>query len=141
MENINYTATVEVEKSPTDVFKQVIDVSKWFSDEFEGKSSKLNDEFIIRAGDMHYSKHKLIEVIPNKKVAWLIIESKVDWLKKNKEEWTGTKMVFEIIPKGKRTTLIFTHEGLVPGLECYKNCKKGWDHFIKTKLAENINKG
>jgi hypothetical protein len=84
MENQNYTATIEVAESPKDVFNHVNDVSNWWAKdagealsrqktEFEGQSTKLNDEFIVRSGDRHYSKQKLIEVIPDKKVVWLVI--------------------------------------------------------------------
>jgi hypothetical protein len=145
MENKNYTATIEVAKSPKDVFNHVNDVSNWWAKdagealsgqktEFEGQSTKLNDEFIVRSGDRHYSKQKLIEIIPGKKVVWLVAESKLNWLKKNKDEWTNTKMVFEITPKGDKTVLHFTHEGLIPEHECYSNCSKGWDMFIKERL-------
>ena len=75
--------------------------------------------------DQHYSNQKLIEVIPDKKVVWLVTESKLDWIKNNKEEWTNTKMIFEISTKGDKTILQFTHEGLVPEQECYAMCKKG----------------
>jgi len=70
----SYSTSIEVAASAEDVFNRVNDVPKWWlknvggaSTKFEGKSSKLDDEFILRHGDVHYSKHKLIEVIPDKK--------------------------------------------------------------------------
>jgi hypothetical protein len=137
MENRNYTATIEVAKSPRDVFNHVNDVSKWWSKEFEGSSTKLNDEFIIRSGDRHYSKQKLVEFVPDKKVVWLVTDSKLNWIEKDKYEWTGSKMIFELIPKGDKTVLNFTHEGLVPGKECYDMCVKGWDMLIKERLPNS----
>lgn len=134
----SYSTNVEVTSTPTDVFNHINDVSKWWTKEFEGKSSNLNDEFILRHGDNHYSKHKLIEVIPDKKVVWLVADSKLNWIKENKEEWTSTKMIFEIVPKGEKTTLIFTHDGLVPQLECYDHCVHFWDMAIKEWLFNFI---
>ena len=141
MKNQSYSATIEVALSPKEVFTHLNDVSKWWgvvageiASEFEGQSTKLNDEFIIRFADMHYSKQKLIEVIPDKNVVWLVTESKLNWLENDKTEWTNLKMVFEITPKGSTTVLKFTHEGLVPEQECYSNCSLSWDMFIKDKL-------
>lgn len=144
MENKNYTATIEVAQSPEVVFNHINDVSKWWRIEgsgFEGSSTKLNDEFIVRFGNRHYSKQKLIEVIPNKKVVWLVTESKLNWLEKNKAEWTNMKMVFEITSKGDKTELKFTHEGLVPQQECFANCEKGWNVYIKERLFNFISNG
>ncbi len=145
MNNQSYSATIEVALSQRDVFSRLNDVSKWWtkqvagtSTEFEGESSKLNDTFILRHGEVHYSKHQLIEVIPNKKVVWLVTDSKLNWIKENKQEWTGTKMIFEIIPEGEKTTLIFTHEGLIPQLECYVHCVHFWDRVIKEWLFNFI---
>jgi hypothetical protein len=84
VENKNYTATIEVAKSPKDVFNHINDVSKWWSKDYEGSSTKLNDDFIIHHIDRHYSKQKLVEVIPNKKVVWLVTDSKLTWLEKDK---------------------------------------------------------
>ena len=138
MKNINYTATIEVAKSTEDVFNHITDVSKWWSKEYKGSSTKLNDEFIINHPDRHYSKQKLIEVIPNKKIVWLTTESKLNWIEKDKNEWTNTKMVFDIIPKGDQTVLHFTHIGLVPEKECYQKCEQGWNMIIKERLFNFI---
>jgi hypothetical protein len=145
MKNQSYHTTLEVTSTPKDVFNGINDVSKWWvrqvvgtNTEFEGESSKLNDVFILRHGDVHYSKHKLTEIIPDKKVVWLVTDSKLTWIKGNKQEWTGTKMNFEIIPNGEKTTLMFTHEGLVPQLECYVHCVHFWERVINEWLFNFI---
>jgi hypothetical protein len=102
MKNKNYTAAnypvaIELAKAPGDVFDHLIDLSKWWPEEFEGESIKLNGEFIFRTGDSHYSKNKVIEFVPNKKLVWLTIES----IRKTDDfDWTGTKMIFELTPQG-----------------------------------------
>ena len=141
MQNKSYTASIELAQSPTEVFNRMNDVSKWWSKEFTGNSTKLNDEFVIRFRDVHYSKQKLIEVIPDKKVVWLVTDSKITWIENNKEEWTNTNMVFEISTKGDKTILQFTHEGLVPTEECYEKCEQGWNMIIKDWLFNFIATG
>jgi hypothetical protein len=137
----SFTATIEVTKSPQDVFNCIKEVSKWWSKDFEGSSKKLNDEFIIHHPNAHYSKQKLVEVIPNKKIVWLITDSTLNWLQNNKHEWTNTKMIFKISTKSNKTTLQFTHEGLVPANECYTRCEQGWTMVIKDRLFNFISDG
>jgi hypothetical protein len=141
MSNHSYTATIEVAKSAEDVFNCIGEVSKWWSKDFEGSSAKLNDEFVICHPGRHYSKQKLIEVIPHQKIVWLVTDSKLDWLKKDEHEWTNTKMVFEITAKADKTLLHFTHEGLVPEKECYAMCEQGWNMVIKDWLFKFITEG
>jgi hypothetical protein len=142
MENKNFTATIEVEKSAKEVFNAIPEVTKWWNKEdFEGNSKKPNDEFVIHHPNQHYSKQKLIEVIPNKKIVWLVTESELNWLKTNKQEWTNTKMIFEITAKDDKTSLYFTHEGLTPEKECYVMCVQGWNMIIKDWLSHFIETG
>ncbi|BAU55322.1 SRPBCC family protein [Mucilaginibacter gotjawali] len=145
MNDRSYTATIEVARAPQDVFNCINAVPKWFKDKgFEGSSTKLNDEFIFCYGDgdhAHYSKQKLVEFIPGKKVVWLITDSKINWIEKNKEEWNNTKVVFELSTKGDKTILHFTHEGLVPELNCYSNTVLGWNMIIKDWLFNFITNG
>lgn len=134
-------ATIEVAQSVKDVFKAITEAEKWWSKDFEGKSSKLNDEFVIHHPNQHYSKQKLIEVVPDKKIVWLVTDSKLDWLQKDKHEWTNTKMIFEIGIEGAKTVLRFTHEGLTPEKECYDMCEKGWTLIITDWLFHFITIG
>ena len=106
----NYTVAIEVAKSPNDVFNHVIDLSKWWPEEFEGESIKLNNEFVFKTGDGHYSKNKVVEFVPDKKIVWLTTES---IRKTDNFDWTGTKMIFELTPKGNNTLIAFTYDGVV----------------------------
>ena len=141
MKNEGYTVTIAISNTPAEVFNCIGNVSKWWSKDFEGSSAKLNDEFVIFHPGAHYSKQKLVEVIPNNRVVWLVTGSKLDWLEKNKSEWTNTKMVFKITTEGDKTVLHFTHEGLVPELECYYRCGQGWNMVIKQRLFNFITMG
>ena len=56
-----------------------------------------------------------------------------------RDEWVGTDIVFRLASAGAgRTQLDFEHVGLVPGLDCYALCNKGWQHFMTSlkQLAE-----
>jgi len=140
MEKQNYTASLKVDAPPQEVFKSINNVTEWWTENLEGSSQKLNDEFTVQFGNIHYSSQKLVEFIPNKKVVWLVTDSHLSWIK-DKQEWTNTKISFEIISKGTYTQLIFTHIGLVPEIECYNDCRKGWDQYIKNSLFKLLTSG
>lgn len=143
LEKRDFTATAMVEKPLPEVFNHLTrDVSKWWGGrDFHGNSMALDDEFIIHHPGAHFSRQKLVEVVPDKKIVWLVTESKLDWLEKNKAEWTGTKMIFELETRGSKTVINFTHEGLVPGKECYEKVSQGWNMVITTWLVHFITTG
>jgi len=141
MINLNYTATIEVEKSPQVVFDCLKEVPKWWSRDFKGNSTKLNDEFVISHPGRHYSKQKLTDVIPGKRLVWFVTDSELSWIENDKHEWTNTKMIFVITHHGGKTVVNFTHEGLVPEKECYAMCQQGWDMVIKDRLFHFITDG
>lgn len=126
-----YTVAIEVARSLLDVFDHLTkDVSKFWPEELIGECSKLNDEFIFRSGDSHYSKNKVIELISGKKLVWLVTES---MRKTDNFEWTGTKMIFELLTKGDNTLLVFTYDGVILENE-YERLVKVCDLVIKEKL-------
>lgn len=138
--NKDFTVSFLVNQSPTEAFDAINNVNKWWTENLKGKSHKLNDEFDVRFGDIHYSKQKLVEVIPNEKVVWLITESALNFTK-DKEEWTGTKISFTVSKKGDKTEVSFTHHGLIPSIECYGDCSLAWTDYIKVSLFKLISTG
>ncbi len=145
MKTAGFTFTITTRRTPEEVFKAVTDVRSWwhglYSEHFEGPTERLNDEFTFNAGDgAHYSKHKLIEVIPNKRIVWLVTDSSLSFVEK-KDEWVGTKIIFDIVEKNGETELTFTHHGLTPELECYDSCSGAWSQYLEEKLQALINTG
>ena len=145
MKNGNYTKTYMVDKAPNEVFNAITDVREWwsglYSEEIQGSSNKLNDEFTFRAGGgVHYSKQKLVEIIPDKKVVWSVIDSELSFIK-NKNEWTGTKLCFEISQQGDKTEVRFTHLGLVPEIECFDSCSGAWSQYLEQFVSSLITTG
>lgn len=140
MNDQNFSTTISMNKTTGEVFNAVNNVTKWWTENLEGSSHKLNDEFEVRFGDVHYSKQKLVEFVPGKKVVWLVTDSKLNFLS-NKEEWTGTKISFEIFKEDNKTQLRFTHLGLVPKIECFGDCSNAWSDYINNSLQNLINTG
>jgi len=140
MENNDLTFTHLVDQSPMEVFNAVNNVRGWWSETVDGGTEKLGDEFDYRHGDMHYSKQKLVEVVPGKKVVWLITDSILTFIK-DKTEWNGTTVSFDISEKDGKTELLFTHHGLTPQLECFDMCTGGWNHYANKSLYNLITTG
>jgi uncharacterized protein YndB with AHSA1/START domain len=52
------------------------------------------------------------------------------------EDWAGTQVHFDVAPRGPGgSELTFRHVGLTKELECYDDCKLGWDHFLGSLVA------
>lgn len=135
----DFTITLSVDQSREKVFEAITNVRAWWAglyyESIEGRTEKMNDEFTFRAGGgMHYSKQKLIEVVPNQKVVWLITDSDLSFLE-HRSEWTGTKVIFEISSEEGKTALTFTHQGLTPAVECYEMCAPTWSQYLLEKLV------
>jgi hypothetical protein len=140
MDNQNFTSTILVEQSPAEVFKAVNNPKAWWSDEIEGNTDKLNDELTYHFGDNHRSKMKIIEMVPDKRVVWLVEDNYFKSIK-DKSEWVGNKIIFEISKQGDKTQLVFTQIGLTPAYECYNACHYAWTGFIQKSLQSLITTG
>jgi hypothetical protein len=140
MTTADFTTTILVDQTPEEVFDAINNVRGWWSEEIEGSTDKLNDEFKYHYEDVHRCKMKLIEVIPGKKVVWLVLDNYFKFTK-DKSEWTGTKIIFEIAEKDNKTQLRLTHLGLVPQYECYEICRDAWTTYIQNSLRSLVSTG
>jgi hypothetical protein len=137
----SFSYSFKSSKSPEAVFELLLDIDKWWSglyaETIQGESHKVNDEFSFKAGEgMHYSKQQLIELIPNKRIVWLVTDSNLTFLS-DTGEWTNTMICFDISKEGKQTNVTFTHEGLIPQIECYDSCSGAWSQYLEN-LAKKL---
>lgn len=140
MDNQDFTTSILVDQSPKEAFDAITNVRGWWSEEIEGGTAKLGDVFKYHFKDIHICKMKLIEVVPNKKVVWDVLENDFNFIS-DKGEWVGTKVIFEISTKNNKTEVRFTHQGLVPEYECYDICFNAWTNYIQNSLYNLITTG
>jgi len=140
MATSDFSITIIVNQTPEEAFTAVNNVRGWWSEEINGSTDKLNDEFTYHYEDVHNCRMKLTEVVQDKKVVWHVLDNYFKFTK-DKSEWKDTKIIFKISEKGNQTQIRFTHLGLVPEYECYDICKNAWTQYIQTSLFNLITTG
>ncbi|MGC4021057.1 MAG: SRPBCC domain-containing protein [Cyclobacteriaceae bacterium] len=135
----NYHKRIKVNDSVDEAMKKISQVNKWWAKKVKGKTEKLNDKFTVDFGKT-FVDFQISEFALNKKIVWKITDCNLDWIE-NKKEWNGTEVVFEISEKKNSTQIDFTHVGLVPDAECYKDCEVGWNEHIGESLVKFIEEG
>jgi Activator of Hsp90 ATPase homolog 1-like protein len=140
MKTKDYTATLELDQSPREVFDAINKVRGWWSEEIDGHTDRLGAEFRFHHKDLHRTTQKITEFVPGRKVMWHIVEGQINFVK-DTTEWDGTYVVFEIARKGDKTELRFTHVGLVPTIECYGGCSGAWGFYVNQSLQSLIATG
>ena len=139
MKQQDYTVSITVDATAQEVFDYVNNVPKWWTENMEGSSQKLNDEFTVRFGETFVTA-KVLELIPRRKIVWHVIDCNKPWLK-DKKEWNDTKIQFEISTKNDKTQMIFIHQGLVPEIECFDVCSNAWSQYIHKSLWKLVTTG
>jgi len=121
MTTSNYTTKFQVDQSPKEVFDAINNVLGWWSGKIEGNTDELGAEFTYTVTSMHYSKQKITEFTPDKKIVWHVLESNINFV--------------------NNTEVQFTHIGLVPAYECYNGCSNAWSELINGNLRKLITTG
>lgn len=140
MSNQNYTTAFLVDQTPEEAFAAINNVRGWWSEDIDGSTDKPGAEFIFHSGDLHRSTQKITEFVPGQKVVWHVVDSLINFVK-DKTEWTGTDIIFEITRKDGQTELRFTHISLAPVLACYGDCSDAWSFYINNSLRSLITTG
>jgi hypothetical protein len=140
MSDQSFTSTFEVDQDPHTVFTAINNVRGWWSGDIEGGTDALGDEFTYRYEDVHYSKQRITELTPDKRIVWLVLDSYLSFVE-DKTEWNGTEISFDITRKGDETEVCFTHHGLVPQYECFEACSGAWSFYMKESLRQYIATG
>lgn len=130
------------DRTPQEVFKAIRKVRTWWAgyhdEEFSGDTENLYDEFsFVAAGGMHCSTQRIEELVPDKKMVWLITDGFLGFVEKS-DEWVGSRIIFEIGKVDSKTQLVLTHQGLTPEIECYDSCAPSWTAYLKNKLVPLI---
>jgi uncharacterized protein YndB with AHSA1/START domain len=125
----DFTIEFSVDQTPAEVFAAITNVRGWWSEGVEGGTEQLGDRFVYRHGDIHSTLMELVDVVPDQRVEWQCLEAFLNFTA-DPEEWTGTKVRFEVAANGAGTDFRFTHVGLSPDVECFDVCSNAWAFYI-----------
>ncbi len=141
MSNHSYTRTITVDRTAEEAFAAINNPRAWWSAEITGDTANLGDAFVFDVPDVHRCTMTVTELVADRKVVWHVSDCHITFVK-DTAEWDGTEVVFEVSTKDDgRTEIRFTHEGLVPGVECYDNCSDGWNTYVTGSLRSLITTG
>lgn len=135
-----YSTSFTVDESPAQVYAAILDVPAWWTGQVEGTTDVVGAEFSYRHPPQHYSRQHVAELEFASRVSWDVVDSELSFVSES-DEWTGSRISFEITPVKTGTQLRFTHVGLVPDVECYDACSTGWMHYITASLHSLITTG
>ena len=140
MNNQDFSVSFLVDQNPQQAYDAINNVRGWWAGEIEGDTDKLDEEFTYSYPPYHYSRHRLVELLPGKKIVWLTTDSSLNFVE-DKTEWNGTRISFEIAEIDGKTEVRFTHHGLVPKNECFNACSNAWTGYVTDSLRNLISTG
>jgi hypothetical protein len=135
----DYHASIVVNVSPLQASEVISQVKLWWTENTEGSTNKLNDLFKVTFGET-FSRFKITEMKPGEKINWLVLDCNLHWMK-DKKEWKDTNILWEISSSNGSTRIDMTHIGLNSTIECFEDCTKGWNHYVKESLYKLLTEG
>ena len=115
MKNQNFITTISVDQTPKEAFNAIKNFRAWWSEEIEGSTDKLNEVFFYHYKDIHLCKLKLIEMVPDKKLVYQVLDNQFSFTE-DKSEWIDTKLIFIISSEGRQNKYPVYSRRIGPGL-------------------------
>lgn len=134
----DYKTSITVTVSCDKALAAIANVPGWWANNFKGSAASAGDRFTVRFGETfvdfeiaHPTAHE---------VTWKVTDCNLHW-QDEKKEWKGTHIIWQVNDTGEGTRIDMTHIGLLPTVQCYADCKKGWTENINKSLLHFINNG
>jgi hypothetical protein len=131
----SYTCSFTAELPPAEAMERIEDVGAWWTRGFAGSSRRAGDAFRVKFDSGTWVDFQVSEVVPRRKAVWLVTDCYLTWVR-DRKEWKGTKIAWELSPAKEGTKVTMTHLGLTPRAECYKDCEAGWNFYAAKSLQK-----
>lgn len=135
----DYSCSIQAPVPVQQAFDRIGQVSEWWAKDFEGRAKEQGDAFTVRFGKT-FVDFTIAQADPGKRIVWQVVNCHLDWLK-DKTEWKGTSVLWDLSSKNGITTVTMTHRGLVPEVECYGMCEQGWNFYVGKSLLQLFAEG
>ena len=101
----------------------------WWTSQVSG-AGEVGGELRFDFTGVDYVVMRVDRVEPPFTVEWSCLEHS------RLADWNGTRVIFTLAPRGSEgSELTFGHVGLMPSLQCFGHCERGWDHFLGSLVS------
>jgi len=123
----DYTYGMQVHAPLAQIIEALTDdtvISRWWT--AVTRSERHGDEVqLFMGGDAPAVVFTVEHAPATSEVTWAVTDCAV------MADWVGTKPSFAVQPSDDGTfSIAFRHVGLSPALECFDQCRAGWNHFM-----------
>lgn len=138
----NYQCTIAAPITANEAFDKISRVGEWWAVNFKGNAKNLHDRFTVHFARTTWAAMEIVDVVPDQRVVWKVADCYLP-IFKDPYVWKDNLIFFDIAADGAEAEVTMTHIGLFPGVECYEDCRKGWNFYIGESLFGllNSNKG
>lgn len=140
MHQQNYHCTITVPVTPAEAIEKISQVGAWWAVNFKGNARNLHDQFTVHFARTTWSLMEIVEAEPGRRIVWNVVDCFLP-IFKDPYLWKGNHITWEITNDGAHTHITMTHVGLVPGVECYEDCRKGWNFYVGESLFKLLTEG
>jgi len=120
---------VFIQSTPEKIYKAIATqegIASWWSVHNNAKE-ETGSTYRISFGSDYFKEIKITELIPDRKVAWQILEAHPEWL--------HTTIVFDISMGATVTELRFAHNGWREYTDMFAQCNHHWGIFLQNLKA------
>jgi len=107
---------------------------------WSARPDRVGGEFDYHYQDVHRCRVRVTELVPGATVAWLVLEHHFDFTR-DRSEWTGTRIVFDISERDGGAEIRFRDVGLVPAYECFEVRSNAWHGYLHGSLKQLVETG
>jgi uncharacterized protein YndB with AHSA1/START domain len=123
----DYTYEMQVHVPEPQIIEALTDgevISRWWT--AATRSERHGNEVrLLMGGDAPFVSFAVEHTPGTGEVTWTVTDCAV------MADWVGTRPSFSAVPNSDGTcTIAFRHIGLNPALECFEQCRAGWNHFM-----------
>ena len=123
--DLDYVHELHVQATQPDIITALTDeavISRWWTP--ITSTARHGDDVQLFMGEGELMVAFTLDGADPEKISWAVTACVVP-------DWVGTTPTFELHPNADGSCDIsFRHVGLVPELECFQDCRAGWNHFM-----------
>lgn len=131
----NYIKAISIAAPMDSIFAMLATlegISSWWEGSVTGDASERGELRFSLPDSDDYTRISVDSVIVPTDVAWSVLEDSGFG-----GEWMGTRIVFHVEEDVDGScVLTLHHQGMTPALDCFVDCKTGWDRHLG-RMREN----